>query len=150
MLKPALAIGALAVAVALASASASDAAELRVKMQNQGAQGVMVFEPATARLKVGDTLRFVPTDPGHNVESIREIAPPGAEPVKGAIGKEVVVKLAKPGVYGFKCVPHWAMGMVFVAKVGDGKLTPAAETAAASSAPPMARKRLAAAFAAIR
>lgn len=138
------------VASALVLAGSASATELQVRMRNQGAQGAMVFEPATAKLKVGDTIRFVPTDPGHNAETIPELAPAGTAPVKGAIGKEVLVKLTKAGVYGFKCMPHWAMGMVFVAKVGDAKLDPATADTALAKAPPMAKKRLAAAFAAIK
>lgn len=148
MLKSILAVGALAGVVALAGAAG--AAELQVKMLNQGAQGMMVFEPSTAKLKPGDTIRFIPTDPGHNVESIKEMLPPGAELVKGQIGKEVVVKLPKPGVYGFKCAPHWGFGMTFVAKVGDGKPNAEAAAAAAAAAPGMAKKRLAADMAALK
>lgn len=138
-----------AVAVAAHSVSAS-AAELTVKMRNQGAEGPMVFEPSTAKLKPGDTLRFVPTDAGHNVESIPGLAPAGVAPVKGVMGKEVVVKVAKPGVYGFKCLPHWGMGMVFVAKVGDGKLEPAVSAQVLAAAPPMTKRRLTAAFNALK
>jgi len=148
MLKSILAVGALAGVVALAGQA--DATELQVKMLNQGTQGMMVFEPSTAKLKPGDTIRFVPTNPGHNVESIKEMTPPGAELVKGAIGKEVVVKLTKPGYYGFKCAPHWVMGMTFVAKVGDGKPNAAAAAAAVAAAPGMAKKRLTADMAALR
>lgn len=138
------------VAGALVLAGSASAAELQVKMRNQGAQGAMVFEPATAKLKVGDTIRFVPTDPGHNAETMPELLPAGATPVKGAIGKEVTVKLTKAGVYGFKCMPHWAMGMVFVARVGDAKLDPKTGEAVLAKAPPMTKKRLSAAFAAIK
>lgn len=119
-------------------------------MLNQGAQGMMVFEPSTAKLKPGDTIRFVPTDPGHNVESIKEILPAGAEPVKGPIGKEVVVKFTKPGYYGFKCMPHWGFGMTFIAKVGDGKPNAEAAAAAVAAAPGMAKKRLTADLAALK
>jgi len=148
MLKSILAVGALAGVVFLAGAA--HATELQVKMLNRGSQGMMVFEPATAKLKPGDTIRFVPTDPGHNVESIKEMLPPGAEPVKGGLGKEVVVKFTKPGFYGFKCLPHWGFGMTFVAKVGDGKVNVAAAQAAAAAAPGAAKKRLTAAMAALR
>jgi len=148
MLKSILAVGALAGVVALAGQAG--ATELQVKMLNQGAQGMMVFEPSTAKLKPGDTVRFVPTDPGHNVESIKEMLPPGAEPVKGAMGKEVVVKLTKPGFYGFKCTPHWGFGMTFVAKVGDGKSNAEAAAAAVAAAPGPAKKRLTAEMAALK
>ena len=75
-----------AVAV-VAHAGFASAAELTVKMRNQGAEGPMVFEPSTARLKVGDTIRFIPTDPGHNAESIPELLPAGVAPVRGRDGQ---------------------------------------------------------------
>jgi plastocyanin len=43
------------------------------------------------RIAAGDTVNFVPIDPGHNAESVRGMAPERAEPFKGAIGKEVSV-----------------------------------------------------------
>lgn len=148
MLKSVFVVG--AAALALACAGSASATELQVKMLNQGGQGMMVFEPASAKLKVGDTVRFVPTDPGHNVESIKEMLPPGAELIKGAIGKEVLVKLTKSGIYGFKCMPHWGFGMTFVAKVGDGKSNAAQADAAAAAAPGAAKKRLTADLAALK
>lgn len=147
MFRTLIVVGAVAVATHAASASA---AELTVKMRNQGAEGPMVFEPSSAKLKPGDTIRFMPTDAGHNAESIPGLAPAGTPPTKGAMGKEIVVKVTKPGVYGFKCLPHWGMGMVFVAKVGDAKLDAAAANAVLASAPPMTKRRLTAAFNAIR
>lgn len=135
---------------ALAVAGVAGAAELQVKMLNSGPRGMMVFEPATAKLKVGDTVRFIPTDPGHNAETIKEMWPAGVPEIKGVLGKEVVVKLTKTGVYGFKCMPHWTMGMTFVAKVGDGKPNAADAEAAIAKAPPLARKRLTVDFAAIK
>jgi pseudoazurin len=147
MLKTILAAG--AVAGLLAAAGQAGAAEIQVKMLNKGAQGSMVFEPAQAKLKPGDTVRFLPTDKGHNVETIKDMLPPGAEIVKGGLSQEIVVKFAKPGVYGFRCLPHWGFGMAFVAKVGDGANMATAE-AAMATAPPMAKKRLAQSFAAIR
>lgn len=139
----------LAVA-ALAVAGQAGATELTVKMLDKGAQGMMVFEPSTAKLKPGDTVRFVPTDTGHNVETILDMLPPGVTATKGAIGKEVIVKFAKPGTYGFKCAPHWGFGMAFIAKVGDGAPNLAAAEAAVAKAPGMAKKRLTADFAAIK
>lgn len=147
MLKSVLVAGVVGVVALCGTASA---AELQVKMRNQGAQGPMVFEPSTAKLKVGDTIRFIPTDPGHNAESIPELLPAGAASVKGVMGKEVVVKLTKPGVYGVKCLPHWSMGMIFVARVGDALLDPATTNAVIAKAPPLTKKRLTAAFAALK
>lgn len=147
MLKSVLLAG---VVGAMALAGSASAGEVQVRMLNMGAQGPMVFEPSTAKVKVGDTIRFIPTDAGHNAESIPELVPAGVTPVKGAMGKEVVVKITKPGVYGFKCMPHWTMGMVFIAKAGDAAVDPTATNALIAKAPPLTKKRLTAAFAAVK
>lgn len=121
------------------------AAEHEVHMLNKGEAGAMVFEPALIKIAAGDTVKFVPTDKGHNAESIRGMAPEGAELFKGAIGKEVSVTFTVPGVYGVKCLPHFAMGMVALVVVDD----PAAnlEAAKAVKNPPKAKERLDALFA---
>ena len=41
-----------------------------VKMLNQGATGVMVFEPAFLKVNVGDTVTFESTDAAHNLSLI--------------------------------------------------------------------------------
>ena len=133
----------------LAVAGQANAAEVQVKMLNKGAQGTMVFEPAQVKLKPGDIVRFLPTDKGHNVETIKGMLPPGAELVKSPLSKEIVVKFDKAGVYGFKCTPHWSMGMAFVAKVGSAANLAEVE-ATAAKAPPIAKKRLTASIAAIK
>lgn len=133
-------VAALTVAGTLAPGGAS-AAEFEVHMMNKGEAGAMVFEPALTKVAVGDTVKFVPIDPGHNAETIRGMIPDGAEPIKGAIGKEVSVTFTVPGLYGIKCLPHYAMGMVALVMVGD---PPAANLDAAKAVknPPLAQKRL--------
>ena len=116
MLKTILAAG--AVAGLLAAAGQAAAAEVQVKMLNKGAQGAMVFEPASAKLKPGDTVRFIPTDKGHNVETIKGMLPEGAEAFKSKFNEVFTVTLDKEGVYGIKCTPHYAMGMVALIEVG--------------------------------
>lgn len=109
----------LAAAVLLALQVPAGAAEIEVKMLNRGEAGVMVFEPALVEIAPGDTVRFVPTDPGHNAESIDGMLPEGAAPFQGAMGKEVVVTFEAEGVYGYECKPHYGMGMVGLVVVGD-------------------------------
>jgi pseudoazurin len=79
----------------------------------------MVFEPAYLQIEPGDTVTFVPTDPSHNAESIKGMLPEGAESWKGAINQEVTVIFDQEGVYGYKCLPHYAMGMVGIVQVGS-------------------------------
>jgi pseudoazurin len=75
------------------------------------------------------------------------MAPEGAEPFKGKMNQDVTVAFEKPGVYGYQCKPHYAMGMVGLVVVGD----PAVNLDAAKAAPQKgkARNRFQAAFAAI-
>src|SRR5690606_433823 len=104
---------AMAVAVvALMMAGAAQAADHQVQMLNKGDKGAMVFQPDFIQAQPGDTVTFVPTDKGHDAESIKGMIPDGAEPFKGKMNEQITVTLDKEGVYGVKCTPHYGMGMV--------------------------------------
>jgi pseudoazurin len=45
--------------------------------------------------------------------------PEGGATWKGGLSKDVSVTLEAEGVYGVRCVPHYAMGMVALIAVGD-------------------------------
>jgi pseudoazurin len=122
------------------------AATFEVQMLNKGEAGTMVFEPMLIKVAVGDTVTFKPTNPSHNAETIPGMLPDGAEPFKGAINKEVSVTFDVPGVYGIKCLPHFAMGMVALVAVGDAPYSNL-EAAKAAKVLPLAKRRLDAAFA---
>lgn len=109
----------LGVAVAVAAASPASAKDHVVKMLNKGQSGLMVFEPALIKIVPGDTVTFVATDKSHNAESIAGMAPAGAVPFKGKMNQNVTVKFSKTGVYGYKCLPHYGMGMVGAVVVGN-------------------------------
>ena len=89
-----------------------------VQMLNKGAEGAMVFEPAFVRAAVGDTVTFMSPDKGHNAESIEGMLPEGVEPFKSEMSKDFTLTLTAEGVYGIKCTPHYAMGMVALIQVG--------------------------------
>jgi pseudoazurin len=108
---------ALAAALALVGGVAT-AETIEVQLLNKGAQGVMVFEPAYIQAQPGDTIHFVPTDPGHNAESIEGLLPEGAEAFEGELGDELSVTLTAEGLYGVECKPHAGMGMVALIQVG--------------------------------
>ena len=95
------------------------AADHEVHMLNKGAAGAMVFEPAFIQAQPGDTVTFIPTDKGHNVETIKDMIPEGAEAFKSKINEAYTVTFDAPGVYGVKCTPHFAMGMVGLVLVGE-------------------------------
>ena len=106
-------------ALLLALAVPSLAAEHEVHMLNKGEAGMMVFEPGFVKAVPGDTIRFIPTDKSHNVEAIADILPEGVEPFKSKINEEFTLTVTEPGLYGVKCTPHFAMGMVGLVQVGD-------------------------------
>ncbi|MGM4916189.1 pseudoazurin [Tardiphaga sp. 813_E8_N1_3] len=109
----------LATAVLFALTGAAGAAEVEVKMLNKGADGTgMVFEPALVNVQPGDTVKFVSTDKGHSVESVKGMLPTDSMPFVGKMGQDLVVTFDKPGVYGVKCAPHYGMGMVGLVVVG--------------------------------
>ena len=103
---------------ALWLSTAAQAETFEVKMLNKGTEGAMVFEPAFLKAALGDTINFVATDKGHNVELMKDMLPEGVEPVKSDMGKDYVLTVTAEGVYGIKCTPHYAMGMVALIQVG--------------------------------
>lgn len=112
-------LAALALGAAVILAGAAQAAEIEVHMLNKGAKGAMVFEPDLIVAAPGDTIRFVPTDKGHNVETIKGMFPEGVKPFKSKFNQEFTVTVTAEGVYGVKCTPHYAMGMVALIRVGN-------------------------------
>lgn len=137
---------AICTAGALLLAIQANAAEYEVKMLNKGAdKQAMVFEPAFLKIEPGDTVRFVPTDKAHDAASIPEMLPEGAEEFKGKLSQEVVVTFDIPGLYGYKCIPHFGMGMIGLIEVGDGSAD--LEAAQKVKLPPMAAKRMKVLFA---
>lgn len=133
-----LLVGTAAATLLVAPAAAADHV---VKMLNKGKAGAMVFEPALLKVAPGDSVTFVPTDKTHNAEIISGMLPAGAVPFKGKMNQPVKVKFSKPGVYQYKCLPHYGMGMVGVVVVGSAASNLAA--AKAKSHPGKAKQTMA-------
>lgn len=108
----------LAFVAALVLAGQADAETFEVHLKNKGDQGVMVFEPAFIMAKPGDTISFLADDKGHNVETIKGMWPEGVDAVKSEMSKPFTMTVTVEGLYGIKCTPHYAMGMVALIQVG--------------------------------
>ena len=108
-----------ALVAALGFAGAAGAAEVEVKMLNKGSDGVMVFEPALVKINPGDTVKFLASDKGHNAEIVDGMLPEGGQGFVGKINEELSITFDKAGVYGYKCKPHYGMGMVGMIVVGE-------------------------------
>ena len=78
----------------------------------------MVYSEDITRIDVGDTITWVPTSKGHNVEFIA--GPDGWKaPKKSKLNKEVEMTFDTPGVYLYQCSPHKSMGMIAIVVVGE-------------------------------
>lgn len=92
---------------------------MTIEMLNKDDAGnKMVYSEELAKVDVGETITWVPTDKGHNVEMIA--GPDGADlPKKSKNSKEVSMTFEVPGIYYYWCTPHKGMGMIGLVVVGD-------------------------------
>lgn len=77
-----------------------------------------IFSPAYLEVNVGDTVRFVNVQGSHNTESIKGMIPPGAKPWRSKVKRPFEMTMTQEGIYGYKCTPHFAKGMIGLIKVG--------------------------------
>ena len=96
----------------------SHAADITVEMLNKRADGqIMVYSEDISRIDVGDTITWVPTTKGHNVEFLA--GPDGWEaPKRSKMNKEYSYKFEISGIYFYQCTPHKGMGMIALVVVG--------------------------------
>ncbi|WP_295899083.1 pseudoazurin [uncultured Bdellovibrio sp.] len=97
----------------------AQAAVHEVKMLNNGKDGIMVFEPGYLKINKGDSVKFIPTDAGHDVSSVE--TPQGIKPWSSPSGKAFTVQMKEEGLYLFECKAHLPMAMVGVIQVGSAK-----------------------------
>jgi pseudoazurin len=107
------------VAVMVALTTSAYAEDTTVEMLNKRDDGAkMVYSEDITRIDVGDTITWVPTSKGHNVEFIA--GPDGWKaPKKSKLNKEVAITFDTPGVYLYQCSPHKSMGMIAIVIVGE-------------------------------
>ena len=93
--------------------------DLTIDMLNKRDDGAkMVYSQDIATIDIGDTITWVPTSKGHNVEFIA--GPDGWKaPKKSKNSKEVAITFDTPGVYLYQCTPHKTMGMIAIVVVGE-------------------------------
>ena len=97
-------------------ASPAIASDVTVEMLNKDADGNrMVYSQEIVEIAAGSTVKWVPTDKGHNVEII---ASPNDMKFRSKNGKEASVTFETPGVYYYWCTPHKGMGMIGLVVVG--------------------------------
>ena len=106
----------LIISLSLFIASPAIASDVTVEMLNKDADGNrMVYSQEIVEIAAGSTVKWVPTDKGHNVEII---ASPNNIKFKSKNGKEASVTFETPGIYYYWCTPHKGMGMIGLVVVG--------------------------------
>ena len=86
-------------------------------MLNKDANGnKMVFSEQIIMVDVGDTVTWLPTSKGHNVEMI---ASPNRLKYKSKPNKKAEITFDTPGIYYYWCTPHKGMGMIGLVVVGN-------------------------------
>ena len=94
------------------------AADITIEMLNKRDDGTrMVYSEDIARIDVGDTITWVATSKGHNVEFYA--GPDGWDiPKKSKMNKDVTITFDVPGIYYYACTPHNTQGMIGLVVVG--------------------------------
>ena len=95
------------------------AAAHTVEMLSSSNGEMMVFKPAVLKIAPGDSVTWKATNPGHNTASIAEMTPDASLEWNGKINEELKITFTKEGVYGYKCTPHYILGMIGIIAVGD-------------------------------
>ncbi len=76
------------------------------------------FDPMVIFIEPGDTVRWI-NMAGHDSRSLEGLIPEGADHWATPMGQNAAITLTEPGLYIYKCTPHYAMGMAGAIIVGD-------------------------------
>ena len=110
----------LSAALIVVSSAAAFAKTIEIQMLNANEAGEkMVFSQELIRAKVGDVIKFVPTDKSHNAQSVKNALPDGQKKFKGKMNKEIEYLVTEAGLTAVVCQPHQTMGMVALIVVGN-------------------------------
>ena len=85
--------------------------------KNKETKKRMVYSQELVKIDAGQSIEWVPTAKGHNVQFVS--VPDGGEKIKSKMNDEVSFTFEQEGVYLYLCTPHATMGMIGVVVVGD-------------------------------
>ena len=94
------------------SFNVSAAEVVEVEMLTKSGDERMIYSPKVVYVNQGDTVKWIATDKTHNVEFIKGGTPEGVEKFRSKMNKDAEYTFEIPGVYAYKCTPHFGMGMI--------------------------------------
>ena len=110
----------LSVIILLALNNNVQSAQLNIDMLNKRSDGErMVYSQDVVYINSNDTINWLPTSPGHNVEFIAYPANADVPQKPSKVGKEFSYTFTEPGIYLYQCSPHKSMGMIALVVVND-------------------------------
>ncbi|MBN44401.1 MAG: pseudoazurin [Rhodobiaceae bacterium] len=95
------------------------AATFEVEMLNRLGKESMVYSESVVNIQSGDTVKWLATTKGHNVQFLS--VPDGVGAFRSKLNVDTEYTFTVPGIYLYQCTPHKNMGMIAVVVVDGNK-----------------------------
>ena len=95
------------------------AATFEVEMLNRLGKESMVYSQSVVNIQSGDTVKWLATTKGHNVQFLS--VPEGVGAFRSKLNVDTEYTFTVPGIYLYQCTPHKNMGMIAVVIVDGNK-----------------------------
>tara|TARA_B100000214_G_scaffold225323_1_gene164005 strand:- start:587 stop:1012 length:426 start_codon:yes stop_codon:yes gene_type:complete len=95
------------------------AAIYEVEMLNRLGKESMVYSESIVNIQSGDTVKWLATTKGHNVQFLS--VPEGVGAFRSKLNVDTEYTFTVPGIYLYQCTPHKNMGMIAVVIVDGNK-----------------------------
>jgi len=95
------------------------AATFEIEMLNRLGKESMVYSQSVVNIQSGDTVKWLATTKGHNVQFLS--VPEGVGTFRSKLNVDTEYTFTVPGIYLYQCTPHKNMGMIAVVVVDGNK-----------------------------
>ena len=100
-------------------ANTLSAANFEIEMLNRLGKESMVYSQSVVNIQSGDTVKWLATTKGHNVQFLS--VPEGVGTFRSKLNVDTEYTFTVPGIYLYQCTPHKNMGMIAVVIVDGNK-----------------------------
>ena len=97
----------------------ASAATFEIEMLNRLGKESMVYSESVVNIQSGDTVKWLATTKGHNVQFLS--VPEGVGAFRSKLNVDTEYTFTVPGIYLYQCTPHKNMGMIAVVVVDGNK-----------------------------
>ena len=103
--------------IALFFTNTLSAATVEIEMLNRLGKESMVYSESIVNIQSGDTVKWLATTKGHNVQFLT--TPEGVGAFRSKLNVDTEYTFTVPGIYLYQCTPHKNMGMIAVVIVDN-------------------------------